>query len=166
MGTFNTKEILTCSPSLIPSITEALVAHFRDKGFEVTTESLGNGGCDVSIHKGNIFKSILGMKTALKITLNPQGSTIIFDAGVGIFGKQLIPTFIMWYVAWPVLLTQIWGLVQQSKLDDEALEIARSVIATSSRPEVPMQIQPKLCTECGLTNDDNAIYCCRCGKKL
>lgn len=166
MGTFNTKEILSCSPSLIPSVSEAVVAHFRDKGYEVTAESIGNGGCDISIHKGGIFKSILGMKTALKVTLNPQGSTIVFEAGVGIFGKQLIPTLIMWYVAWPVLLTQIWGLVQQSKLDDEALEIVKSFIASSADADESVQSQVSICTGCGAINEDDAMFCCRCGKKL
>jgi hypothetical protein len=32
---------------------------------------------------------------------------------------------------WPVLLTQIWGLIQQSNLDDKAAEIVENVIASN-----------------------------------
>jgi hypothetical protein len=107
------------------------------------------------------------MKTALKITLLPQVNTISFDAGVGIFGKQIIPTIIMWYVAWPVLLTQIWGLVQQSKLDDEALNIAKSTIASNGNNfSITDAGGIRFCTSCGTQNSESANFCCSCGKQL
>jgi hypothetical protein len=58
--------------------------------------------------------------------------SIAFEAGVGIFGQQAIPTIISMFFFWPVLLTQIWGLIQQSNLDDKAAEIVEKVIASNS----------------------------------
>lgn len=168
MATFNTKKILYGSPSLIPTIANCIQEQFQNDGYEVAMDALSSGGYDISITKGGFFKAILGMKTALKITLLPQGGNINFDAGVGIFGKQIIPTLIMWYVAWPVLLTQIWGMVQQSKLDDEALRIAEDVVNRSNNNGISTtnSLGNKFCTNCGTKNTESAKFCCGCGKPL
>lgn len=169
MGAFNTKTTLQASPALISTIASQLVKEFQAEGYEAISENLSNGGVDVSISKGGVFKSVIGMKTALKITLIPQENTIVFDAGVGIFGKQIVPTLVMWYVAWPVMLTQIWGLVQQSQLDDKALAIAENVIANSNQPQIESHTpagEYKFCTSCGTKNTASANFCCGCGKPL
>ena len=128
MGTFKTSKMLYGNPTLIPIISSAIIEEFREEGYDVTTQDLMSGGKDISITKGGMFKAIIGMKTALKISLKPYDNKIQFEAGVGIFGLQAIPSAIALFVAWPVMITQIWGLVQQSKLDDKALEIAESVL--------------------------------------
>ena len=132
MGTFSTKKILYGSTTLIPTIANRIQEEFQNDGYEVAMDALSSGGYDISITKGGIFKAVLGMKTALKVTLLPQGSNIHFEAGVGIWGQQAIPTVISMLFFWPVLLTQIWGMVEQSKLDDKALEIAKDVIYMNS----------------------------------
>lgn len=169
MATFNTKKMLNASPALIPVIADQLVKEFQADGYDVVSESLVSGGADVSISKGGIFKSVIGMKTALKISLVPQNGVIKFEAGVGIFGKQIIPTLVMWYVAWPVMLTQVWGLIQQSKLDDKALEIAEKVIAEGGQPMMESNttsVGHKFCTNCGTKNTESANSCCGCGRPL
>ena len=169
MGTFNTKRLLYGSTSLIPTIASRIQMEFQSEGYEVTMDALSSGGYDISITKGGAFKAILGMKTALKVTLLPQGNAISFDAGVGIFGKQIVPTLIMWYVAWPVLLTQIWGLVQQSNLDDKALKIAEDTVYRNgnvSAGPATTSNDHKFCTMCGTKNIESAKFCCGCGKPL
>ena len=185
MGTFNTKTVLNGNPSLIPAIAERICQEFAADGYEIKREDLISGGADISVAKGNMFKAALGMKTALKITLIPLNNGISFDAGVGIFGQQAIPTIIMWFFAWPVLITQIWGLVQQSKLDDKALAAAQSVIREngggvnygssygSVPPPVPGSttssadaVTSKFCTNCGTKVAGNARFCPNCGSPL
>ena len=168
MSAFNTKKILNGDPSLIPTIVNKLQEKFQADGYEVTMDALSSGGYDISITKGNVFKAILGIKTALKITLLPQGGNISFDAGIGIFGRQVVPTLVMWYVAWPVLLTQIWGLVKQSELDDEALRIAEKVIASNDNGgETSANTNSdKFCTNCGTRNAKSANFCSGCGRQL
>lgn len=184
MGTFNTKTVLNGNPSLIPAIAERICQEFAADGYEIKRESLISGGADISVSKGNMFKAALGMKTALKITLIPLNNGISFEAGVGIFGQQAIPTIIMWFFAWPVLITQIWGLVQQAKLDDKALAAAQSVIrenggglsyASSSRSvshphngsiTLSDKAASKFCTNCGTRVADNARFCSNCGSPL
>ena len=168
MATFSTKKILYGSASLIPVIANRIQEEFQNDGYEVAMDALSCGGYDISITKGNFFKAILGMKTALKITLQTQADNIDFEAGVGIFGQQIIPTLIMWYIAWPVLLTQLWGLIQQSKLDDKALEIAENVVYMndSNGAGTTNSFDSKFCTHCGTKNPESANFCCGCGKPI
>ena len=173
MATFSTKKILYGSTSLIPTIANRIQEEFQNEGYEVAMDALSSSGYDISITKGGIFKAVLGMKTALKVTLLPQGSNINFEAGVGIWGQQAIPTVISMLFFWPVLITQIWGMVEQSKLDDKALDIAEDVVyknnnviditpAVATLPSTAF----KFCTNCGTKNNDSANFCCGCGERL
>ena len=93
---------------------------------------------------------------------------VSFDAGIGIFGQQLIPTVIMLFVAWPVVLTQVWGIVKQANLDDTALMLAESVALTSpttaKAPE--SDYVASYCPECGGKHDVGMKFCPHCGTKL
>ena len=109
MGTFATKKILPGNPSLIPAIAEQIRTEFMAEQFEVQIDNLLSGGVDISISKGNLFKAVLGLKSALKVSLIPKDNAIAFEAGIGIFGQQAIPTIISMLFFWPVLITQIWG---------------------------------------------------------
>ena len=133
MSAFRTTKLLYGNPVLIGRISTAIADHFKSSGYEVTEQSLVSGGREVSITKGGLFKAVLGMKTALKISLTSEEGKIRFRAGVGIFGLQVIPAAIALFFWWPVLHTQIWGLIQQSKLDDQALEVAERVIYEESQ---------------------------------
>ena len=166
MATFNTKKILYGSSSLIPTIASRIQEEFQGEGYEVAMDSLSSGGYDISITKGGVFKAVLGMKTALKVTLLPQGSNIHFEAGVGIWGQQAIPTVISMLFFWPVLITQIWGMVEQSKLDDKALDIAKEVLYMNNNNAPAAASGYKYCTGCGTQNSDVANFCSGCGRPL
>lgn len=129
MGTYSKKKLLAAHPSQINAIAEAIQDDFVRDGFDVYIDTLMSGGKDISITKGNLFKAVLGMRSALKVTLMPQTDGILFDANVGIYGQQAIPTVISMLFFWPVLITQIWGLVEQASLDDRALTLAEQTIA-------------------------------------
>lgn len=162
MGAFSTKKDLKGNPSLIPFISSAVEDEFRKEGYDVTVKELLSGGKDISITKGGLFKAIVGLKTALKIKLLPKGDSIAFDAGIGMFGLQAVPTAISLFVTWPVLLTQIWGLIKQSKLDNKALEIAEREINRH-----PAQIGVyTVCPFDGMTIPAGSEYCPYCGKKV
>lgn len=177
MGTFNTKQLIDCSPTLIPQMADSIKSEFQKEGYDVERTKLSNGGYDISISKGGVFKAIVGLRTALKITLMPQGSNYIdFEAGIGIWGQQVVPTLVMWFVTWPVMLTQLWGMVKQSQLDDKALAIVLAVrnkanSATLNTAPATTLIAPptsshKFCIACGHKNEAEARFCCACGNKL
>jgi len=175
MSTFCTKTVIYGSPSLIPQIAEHIQKDFGKDGFEVSIDTLCSGGCDISISKGGLFKAVLGMKTALKVTLLPQGGNISFEAGVGIWGQQAIPTIISMLFFWPVLLTQLWGLVKQSQLDDRALAVANEVVNryyseagsfSSTQSSASDKAPTKFCTHCGARNPVNVKQCNSCGNAI
>ena len=92
---------------------------------------------------------------------------MLFDANVGIYGQQAIPTVITMFFFWPVLLTQIWGLVEQSKLDDRALAAAQQAIAAAPAATAFYQnAATKFCTNCGTSIDQAAKFCPNCSTQL
>lgn len=169
MATFNTKKLILAPSSLIPEMGGRIAQSFQAEGFEVNSTPLSNGGYDISITQGGMFKAVLGMKTALKVTLTPQGGNVFFDAGVGIFGQQAVPTIISMFFFWPILITQIWGLIEQSHLDDKALAIAEEV-AKASAPAytsfASAPTAPKFCTNCGTPVPAGSKFCPECGERL
>lgn len=165
MATYSKKELLQAHPSQVKSIADAIRLDFENDGFEVKVDNLISGGKDISITKGGIFKAVLGMRSALKITLIPQSEGVLFDANVGIYGQQAIPAVISMFIFWPVLLTQIWGLIEQSALDDRALAAAEK--AVESAPNVTLMTNnSKFCTNCGTKMDQSAKFCPECGTKM
>ena len=167
MAKYNTKKLLQAHPSQITTIAEAIKNHFEGEGYEVQVDDLMSGGKDISITKGNLFKAVLGMRSALKVTLTPQTDGVLFDANVGIYGQQAIPTIISMLFFWPVLITQIWGLVEQSSLDDRALAVAeRTIIDASYSAPSSFANNPKFCTNCGAKIDGASKFCPNCGAKL
>ena len=133
MGVFKTVKTFYASPSLIPAIVHDIANVFAMDGYEVKYENLNNcdGGCDMSLSKGGLFRTVLGLKTALKVKIIPGNKSIMIDAGIGIFGQQVIPTIITMFIFWPVILSQLWGIVKQSQLDDRVMIIAANTIARS-----------------------------------
>ena len=173
MGTYSKKKLLAAHSSQINAIAEAIQNGFVHDGFEVSVDTLISGGKDISITKGNLFKAVLGMRSALKVTLMPQTDGVLFDANVGIYGQQAIPTVISMLFFWPVLITQIWGLVQQSSLDDRALALAEQAIAESATSSASVSSftstftgNHKFCTNCGAKLDGESKFCSNCGSAL
>ena len=169
MGTYNKKKLLAAHSSQINSIAEAIQNDFVRDGFEVNVDTLMSGGKDISITKGNLFKAVLGMRSALKVTLIPQSDGVLF-ANVGIYGQQAIPTVISMLFFWPVLITQIWGLVEQSSLDDRALAAAERAIGSGASSSAFVYSDNggthKFCTACGAKIFGDAKFCPKCGEKL
>ena len=169
MATYSKKKLLAAHPSQINSIAETIQKDFELDGFEVNVDTLMSGGKDIGITKGHLFKAVLGMRSALKVTLIPQTDGVLFDANVGIYGQQAIPTVISMLFFWPVLITQIWGMVEQSKLDDKALEIAQDVICMNNHvgsSATGANLGGKFCTNCGASVSEQAKFCPNCGAKL
>ena len=165
MATFNTQKLLPATAAQIPAMAESIRQEFAADGFEIQIDTLMSGGRDISITKGNLFKAVLGMRSALKISLTPQMNGVFFDARVGIFGQQAIPTVISMFFFWPVLITQIWGLVNQSKLDDRALAAAERAIQSGTISSNNSTGGGKFCPHCGARMDEDARFCSKCGEK-
>jgi hypothetical protein len=133
MGIFKTSKLLYGNPDFINTIATAIESKFRADGYDVRIDDTYDNGKNIDISKGGLFKRVLGMRTALKVSLSPCDGNIWFKTDVGIFGNQVIPTILVASGMWIILLPQIWGLVHQARLDDKVLEIAERIIYASGR---------------------------------
>jgi hypothetical protein len=132
MGTFNSSKTFPYSVDDIAPVAKDVMDHFERQDFEVTETNIPTGGVQVSIRKGGTFKAIIGMKTALNIKLEPVANGTTVDAGVGIFGQQAIPTAVTLLIFWPVLIAQVWNMAHESKLDEEAMDVAEESLKAHS----------------------------------
>ncbi len=161
MSIFQAEKTFTVSCADLAPVGRAVMEHFRGQGFEVTGEQGITQSWHISLTKGNLFQAVLGMKTALNITIDPTAAGIHAKAGIGIFGQQAIPTVISMFFFWPVLIPQIWGLVQQHKLDEEAMTVIEQALQTHTAITSP---SGTFCTECGKPMPAQAKFCPECGK--
>ena len=169
MGTFNTHKLIPADPSLIPAMADKITSHFKSEGYDADVKVSDLGTYDISLAKGDMFKAVLGLRTALKVTLKSEAGMVSFDAGIGVFGQQIIPALVMYFVAWPVMLTQAWGMAKQANLDDIALTLAESVVQSpiSSAPKISEPaMMASFCPNCGTTLISKVNFCPDCGQKL
>jgi len=165
MGVFNSSKFIPTQLTDLSGVASALKTHFEGKGY--TVESTDSSyGYFISLTKGGIFKSVIGMKTALNIDVRKVSGGISVDAKVGIFGQQLIPSLIMMFIAWPVIFAQITGLVQQSKLDGEAIAVIENAVRASEDGKIINADGAKqFCAECGAEIASVSRFCSVCGAK-
>ena len=164
---FSSTRIFNVSPNLIQPIAEDVATQLSNEGYEVQVEpSLGNDA-HISISKGGMFKKVLGLQTALNIMLSDQGDSVKAEATVGIFKQQAIPTFIMLFITWPVIVTQIIGMVKQSHLDDHVMELIDSAISQfgSKANLTKVAKDGAYCPNCG-ARVSGGKFCSECGEKL
>ena len=164
---FTSSRVFNVASNRIPDMAQTLEQELRKDGYETRRDVLLGGDVVVSVTKGGLFKAVVGMKTALKIELRADNGNVLAKTSVGIWGHQIVPTVIMLLWFWPVLITQIWGLVQQSRLDTRVMEILAS--AASAEPDaidVPCEesMSARFCSECGKPINGN--FCANCGAKV
>lgn len=126
MGLFKSTKLFYDAASYADDAARGLMTSMRNEGYEVDGTKLPTGDWDISIKKGNLFRAVLGLQTALKVTVSPADPHVYVKAGIGIFGQQAIPTVLTVCVWWPFAITQIWGMVKQSKLDEMAVDMIQA----------------------------------------
>lgn len=179
MAVFETVRVFQASPSDLAPVAEMLAAHFRARGFEVSAERKITGDWFVSITKGGLLKSVLGLRSALNVDIARESPGIVrARAAIGIFGQQVLPSLVAYFVFWPVLIPQLWGVIRQSKLDDEAVEVVAKALETPAAPQatpgaalaangtraaVAAPSGARFCSACGTALTGGARFCSNCG---
>ena len=171
MGTFKSSKVFFASPALMDTIVKDIELTFTGENFSVKKDELFSGGYDISLTKGKFFKAVLGMRSALKVLIQPREGNIYVEAGIGIFGQQVVPSIITMLFFWPVLIAQLWGIVKQAKLDDKVMDVIQDSITRNTISTIPGgSTQPsnemKFCTECGTNVPSSSKFCGECGAKL
>lgn len=165
MGTFNSSKDISSPLTDVKPVLNDVREHFESKGFTVTSEETVSGGF-ISITKGGLFKTALGMKTSLNTDIRIHDGTVSAEAKVGIFGEQLLPSLISLFVAWPVLIGQIAGMVSQSQLDEEMISVIEQSVRKHENEKMSSSTEDShFCTSCGKPVPAAAAFCPSCGAK-
>lgn len=135
MATFESTKFVPVVLNDYGPIAQDVMQVFKAQGYDVSGKPTEARGWLISISKGGAFKAVLGLRTALNIDIQPAIGGTVVKAGVGIFGQQAIPAMITLFFLWPVILTQAWGMIEQSNLDDEAVAQVESLLL--ARPSSP-----------------------------
>lgn len=167
MSAFSSEKLVPVTLDDLAPVAADLVTHFQERGYETVGVAGEDGGHEVSITKGGMFKKAVGLRTALRIEILAQPKGTLVRAGVGIFGKQAVPFAIAMLITWPVLITQIWGLVTQAGLDDEAIRVAELSLNRISRLSGGPSSHGAagFCHRCGQELSEGAAFCGKCGAR-
>ncbi len=133
MSVFKSEKVIPISVANLAPVAEELMGHFQQRNYDVNGTEVTDGAWEVGITRGGVFKAAVGLKTALKIQIEARPKGTLVRAGVGIFGRRAAPTAITLLVAWPVVLGQVWGLIRQAGLDDEAIRVVEVTLTRMSR---------------------------------
>lgn len=195
MGAFETSRLIPVAVSDLAPVANDVVMSFQAQGYEATAQQPLSGGWLISLRKGNAFKAVLGMNLALNLEFSTMGNGTAAKAKVGVVGQQAIPTVISMLIFWPVALTQAWGMIQQSSLDEQVLAVLESSLRAHAGPasaaagpavtvtvattaglaptaptraaeaDAPASVA-KFCTGCGGSLQPSARFCPQCGMKV
>jgi len=160
MGTFSTSKYYTAGQELIPLACREIKKTFESEGFDYSVKSESYNQTVVIVSKGNLVKQAVGLKQGLEITFAHSDGTVSVEAKGTVLKDQAIASAITLLVAWPVLIPQIIGLINQSKLDEKV------IVAVDTAHQECCKKKKVFCTHCGheVTGVDGR--CPNCGSLL
>lgn len=133
--TFVSKRTFNANPALIPTIADRILEHFKGEGYEVNSENT-DSIVTLFLTKGDVFKTIAGLKTGLVVKISPIGANQI-DIVSSIDNYKERGTAMAagaaasFLLALPLAIPSIIGAVKQAHLDEKPIEIATDVILNS-----------------------------------
>ena len=161
MGAFQSEATFPVQAPDLKPVCKSVMDEFLRRGYEVTGIPKSPGEWHISITKGGMFEAVLGMRTALNVEIRQKPEGVYAKAGIGIFGQQILPLLIARFVFWPVLLTQVWGIVSQSHLDKDALAVIERSLMANGATAAPGATTR--CSRCGAALSPRAKFCSECG---
>ncbi len=163
MGLTNSSRFFDTELKDLTGIEKDFMSHFEGMGYTVSAEKTLTGVM-LSMTKGGMFKTVVGLKTALNIDIKLVDGGLNVSMQVGAFGSQIIPTALTLLVAWPVIVPQIFGLVQQNKLDTEAYDVIEKAIRKYENTSAAVKGQ--FCVSCGAPLEAGSVFCPNCGQRV
>lgn len=133
--TFVSKKTFNANPALIPTIADRILEHFKGEGYEVNSENT-DSIVTLFLTKGDVFKTIAGLKTGLVVKISPIGANQIdIVSSIDSFkerGKAMAAGAAAGFLlALPLAIPSIIGAVKQAHLDEKPIEIVTDVILNS-----------------------------------
>lgn len=160
MGRFESSTIINAPQEFIPVACRKIRSAFEAEGFEYSIKTESFNKTVVLITKGNLVKQAVGLKQGLEITFVPGNGSISVAAKGTVIKDQAIATALSMLVARPVLIAQIIGLINQSKLDERVIETVKLALAEYN------EVKPVFCTHCGKQVKSTDGLCPECGNRI
>lgn len=160
MSTFTSCKSYPATATFIPFAVERIRTHFSSDGFHVDQKA---GACNktvLEVTKANLFTHAVGLRQGLKITLGNESGNITVEVRGTVLKNQMLASAISLFIAWPVIIPQIIGMIRQSGLDEKAIHVIDAAFDTFS------QERPTFCTHCGGKVTGNPSRCPHCGADL
>ena len=123
MSVFKSETLIPISVTDLGPVAEELAEHFRNRNYQVECAETADQKWEVGITRGGKFKSIAGLKSAMKVELEPLPRGTMVRTGAGVFGKQAAVTAVTLLVWWPLAIAPVWGMIVQAGLDKEAVRV-------------------------------------------
>mgnify|MGYP007125815829 CR=1 FL=1 len=169
MAAFTTTRFFPTGPVNLDAVARTVAEQYEREEY-IVVHTPNAGGEFISVQKGGIFQKVLGLQTALNIEISAVPNGVSAKAGIGVLGRQVLPSLIAYFIAWPIIIAQIWGLVSQSKMDERALDlIGQAIQAHQTGAPAPAAAPAReaiFCMHCGKPTTAGMAVCPSCGKKL
>jgi hypothetical protein len=133
MSVFKSETLIPISVSDLGPVAQELAEHFKNRNYQVECAETEDQKWEVGITRGGKFKSISGLKSALKVELEPLPRGTMVRTGAGVFGKQAAVTAVTLVIWWPLAIAPVWGMIVQAGLDKEAVRVVEVSLKRSQR---------------------------------
>ena len=109
MSVFKSETLIPISVTDLGPVAEELAEHFRNRNYQVECAETDDSKWEVGITRGGKFKSIAGLKSAMRVELEPVRRGTMVRTGAGVFGKQAAVTAVTLVIWWPLAIAPVWG---------------------------------------------------------
>lgn len=161
--------------------------------FEAQIVDLPDGRITVQARQPKSWRYILGMSSALNITISTEGSQLVVEAEAGKWAEKVAVGAVGVFILHPLLITMAYGTWKQMQLPSRIFEVIEQYIKEKQGParatRIPVQssgeptpvmaipetvstptpestVEGTVCANCGEAVGEEAKYCDQCGARL
>ena len=142
---------------------------FRLDNYETQKFKGPNEAAIVQLRQKGSWRSVLGMSSALTITLSKQDENLIVDIGAAKWGEKAAVGAVGAVIFFPALITAAYGAWKQSQLPDQVFDLIQQQIQLSQgqeKQEMPASGDSAKCPSCKQAITLNSKFCPACGAAL
>ncbi|MBC7249994.1 MAG: zinc ribbon domain-containing protein [Anaerolineae bacterium] len=152
---------------------------FQSQQFETQILEAPGGGLVVQARQPETWRSILGMSSALNVTMTRQDENLIVQMGAAKWVDKAAVGAVGLLLFWPALIPAAYGAWKQKQLPNQVFQLIDQYVATGQVPVIPPAPAPAKkapaptaapaglqCPSCGQPVREGAKFCDNCGAPL
>lgn len=160
----------------IRELADVVSNWFQSQQFEAQILEAPGGGLVVQARQPEAWRSILGMSSALNVTMIPQGDNLMVQMGAAKWVDKAAVGAVGLLLFWPALIPAAYGAWKQKQLPNQVFQLIDQYVATGQVPVVgPVPVAAPAptpvpsaarCPSCGQPVRAGAKFCDNCGTLL